>query len=119
MVVVTMVSEVSFELSNLRKVWYRTITMVALIIDKMQNTAIKIRLLFVSEGPDVLHGTFRGASEANGRMRPASATSEAIEAEVLLKVWTFCMAAIHSIKCFTLLYLTEKKIDFKDIRMSV
>ena len=112
MVVVTMVSEVSFESSNLRKVWYRTITMVALIIDKMQNTAIKIRLLFVSEGPDVMHGTFRGASEANGRMRPASATSEAIEAEVLLKVWTFCMAAIHSIKCFTLLYLTEKKNRF-------
>ena len=43
------VFEVTFESSNLRKVWYRTITMVALIKDKMQNTAIRIRLFFVSE----------------------------------------------------------------------
>ena len=49
MVVVMKVSEVSFRSSNLRKVWYRTITIVALIKDKMQNTAIKIRLFFVSE----------------------------------------------------------------------
>ena len=49
MVVVMKVSEVSFRSSNLRKVWYRTITMVALIKDKMQNTAIRVRLFFVSE----------------------------------------------------------------------
>ena len=49
MVVVMKVSEVSFRSSNLRKVWYRTITMVALIVDKMQNTAIRTRLFFVSE----------------------------------------------------------------------
>ena len=33
-------------------------------------------------------------SQVMGYMRPASAASEAIEAEVLLKVWTFCMAIL-------------------------
>ena len=38
---------------------------------------------------EVWHGTLRWASEADGprRVRPASGTSEAIEGEVLLKVW--------------------------------
>ena len=49
MVVVTMVSEVLFEPICLKYVWYRIITKVALIKEKMQNTAIKMRLFFVFE----------------------------------------------------------------------
>ena len=36
-------------------------------------------------------------SQVMSNMRPASAASKAIEAEVLLKVWTFCMASVASI----------------------
>ena len=47
----------------------------------------------LTEGLDVLHGIFRRALVTNGPYEAAFATSEAMEAEVSLKVFTFWMAS--------------------------